>query len=137
MDMNFPHERVASQDRDTGSYKAVNLDVMLAQLSLQQMAVAMSHTHDIPSETMSPISARARYFAGGIHKRANGRRVPTGNFSPAHAARLKKLGEQPPILVKDGEFAINRDNSAIVKNVKLYPVLRQGTQALSAHRGQI
>jgi len=137
MDMNFPHKRVAPQDRDTDNRKAVNLDVMLAQLSLQQMAVRVGHANDTRHAELSPISERARYFAGKVDKRANGRGVPTGHFSPAHAVHLKELAEQPLMLVNNGEFTVNRDNSAIVKNVKLYPVLRQGTQALSAHRGQI
>ncbi len=138
--MNFPHGRLAMQDRFTGERKAVTLDILLAQLSMQQMALQAGGARKSADETIGPLSERMRYFAG--RRRNDGMRrvresVPSGNFSPALANMLKELPERPLILSSDGESEINPDNSAIVKNVKLHPLLDEGSIAATAHRGQI
>ncbi len=144
MDMNFPHDRLAAQSLHRRSSLPVNLDVLLAQLATQQMAARLGPARRGRGSAASPMQARMHYFAGPRMTRNDrpgragiaSRTFIGGSFSPAEAEKIDAFDKPIRIAANLGENTINPNNSAIVKTGKLHPLLRTGTDAAAARRGQ-
>ena len=139
--MNFPHDRYGRADtaaRKPRVRKVVNLDVLLADIAVQQMMDATRRRtvrHGRSGIAMSQLQRRIRYFAGtgrsGTKAGDADSAAPRGSFSPLHAG-MKRL---PGGMNTHDKHDVNRDILTIVRYCKIHPVQGTNETVPAAERG--